>query len=688
MSDAAPRLRSMDDPDWLLSGLDPQQRDVATSQASRLAVIAGAGTGKTRAITHRIAYQVAQGRFSARSVLAVTFTTKAAGEMRGRLRDLGLPRVAARTFHSAALRQARHFWPQAMGGELPDVLGNRLPLVAEAASRTRLSTETPVLRDLSSEISWAKVSNVAPSDYTELSAAAGRELASASPAQIASAYARYEEIKSHRGVIDYEDILLCAAVVLSDHPDIGRQVRDTYRHVVVDEFQDVSPIQHKLLDLWTTTDSDLCVVGDPAQTIHSFAGAQATYLQQFSTAHPGAEIVTLVRDYRSTNQIVDVANKINTTSHTVQLQAQRGQGPEPEFVQHTGSHAEAESVADWVAQLHGLGVPYREQAVLYRIKAQSPAVEAALTQRGIPYQMRDAEGFYQRGEVRQALHLLTQRSRQSPQSPAESVVRDVLEGLGWTNQPPEGGGLVRERWESLASVAEAAFDAIDEEDTPIHEVVAELNMRAEAQQVPTADGVTLSTVHAAKGLEWDAVAIVGVQEGLLPFTLAQTHEQLEEERRLLYVGVTRARERLRLSWCRSYNGSRGQSRFLAGIGPRESVAPRRAVESTTRRRSKKCVVCGGVLGNGAEQKLRRHTDCPSTYDPAMLEALISWRKNVSREQSVPAYVIFTDATLVAVAESMPSTQQELLAIPGIGKMMLDRFGEDVLSILTGATGGQ
>jgi DNA helicase-2/ATP-dependent DNA helicase PcrA len=670
------------DPERFLDGLDPEQRDVAVSPSPRLAVIAGAGTGKTRAITHRIAYNVAVGRFSPRAVLAVTFTTKAAGEMRGRLRDLGLPRIAARTFHSAALRQARHFWPVAMGAELPEVLGNRLSVVAEAAGRVRLSTETGVLRDLSGEISWAKVSNVSPGDYPELAREAGRELASATPEQVAAAFGRYEEGKRRRGVIDFEDILLCAALLLADHPEIAAEVRATYRHLVVDEYQDVSPLQQRLLELWLGPDADLCVVGDPAQTIHSFAGARASYLTDFERTHPGAQVVRLVRDYRSTDQVVELANAINGDGG-LRLVAQAGAGPDPEFAQANGEQAEAAAVADWVAAVHDQGVPYGEFAVLYRINAQSPSFESALAERSIPYQVRDAEGFYKRAEVRQALLGLSRRVQEQRPEPAADQVRDVLGALGWTPTPPKGAGSIRERWESLAALSEVALSLMGAEDTPLATVVSMLQERADAEQVPRADGVTLSTMHGAKGLEWDAVAIVGVQEGLLPFVLAQRPEQIAEERRLLYVGVTRARRHLRISWCRGRNGNKGRSRFLSHVraadGPttKRTTAPPRA----SGRRARVCASCGEPLTTGAQLKLRRHETCPATYDPATLDLLIEWRRQVAAEQSVPAYVVFTDATLIAAAESDPRRREDLLRIAGIGRTKLDRYGDDVLAIL-------
>ena len=277
------------DPELLLAALDPEQREVATALHGPVAVIAGAGTGKTRAITHRIAYGVAVGAYQPTAVLAVTFTTRAAGEMRGRLQQLGARGVQARTFHSAALRQAQYFWPKAYGGEFPSVLDNRMSLVAESASRLRVRVDTARLRDLLGEISWSKVSNTTPEDYPRVAAPLGRTVSGIDPETVARIFTGYEELKRQRGRIDFEDILLCTAALLAEHDEIRVQVQRTYRHLVVDEYQDVSPLQHRLLELWRGDRAELCVVGDPAQTIHSFAGAQADFLTGFGRRHPTAD---------------------------------------------------------------------------------------------------------------------------------------------------------------------------------------------------------------------------------------------------------------------------------------------------------------------------------------------------------------------------------------------------------------
>lgn len=681
------------EPAELLAGLDPEQQQVATSFGTPVVVVAGAGTGKTRALTHRIAYGVATGAWAANAVLAVTFTTRAAGELRSRLRGLGVPAVQARTFHSAALRQAQYFWPRAYGSQLPAVSDERLGMVAESARKLRLNPDAATLRDLLTEVSWAKVTNVAPPDYAELAGPAGREVAGLDAAQVGRVLGRYEQVKADRGVIDFDDILLCAVALLGEHADIAEEVRATYRHLVVDEYQDVNPVQQNLLDAWWGAGRDHCVVGDPAQTIHSFAGATPAYLTGFADRFPDARVVRLVRDYRSSPEVVELANKVarNSRLGTVVLESQCEPGPPPRVLPCASEYDEATAVARWLVEQHEAGVPWREQAVLYRVHAQSPLFESALAQAGVPFTVRGGEGFYERAEVRQVIGTLTERARRDGTEPAVDACRDVLARIGWSEQPPSGQGRVRERWESLAAVLALAEDvaaartAAGEQPT-LAAFVEELTTRAQAEHPLSADGVTLSTLHAAKGLEWTAVALVGVQEGTLPLSLAAGPEQVAEEARLFYVGITRARSRLLICWSRSRRGGGGNrqpSRFLDGIAARPAPSPARPRPRTkpTSALSATCRVCGLALHSGAERKLRRHADCPAGYDEETYARLVAWRLDRSRERSVPAYVVFTDATLMAIAEDRPSDEAGLLAIPGVGRTKCELYAADVLAIL-------
>lgn len=684
--------------DRLLEALDPEQREVALALQGPVRVLAGAGTGKTRAITHRIAYGVASGVYNPTEVLAVTFTTRAAGEMRTRLRALGAGGVQARTFHSAALRQARYFWPRVYGGELPVLTESKLPLLGNAARRNRLSTDQATLRDLASEVEWAKVSNVRPDDYARVAEARGRSVGGHDHATVARVFATYEEVKRDQGRMDMEDVLLVTAALLAEDERVAAEVRRQYRWFVVDEFQDVSPIQSALLDLWLGGRGDLCVVGDPAQTIYSFAGASSSYLLDFPRRHPGTTSLELVRNYRSTPQVVAAANQLlaGTASAGVSLRAQAGPGPEVAYAEHPDEVSEAEAVAARILELRDAGTPLREVAVLFRINAQSEAFEEALAARGVPYVVRGAARFFERPEVRQAVTLLRGNARGAGGS-GDGLVADVkavLTGMGWTDTAPTGRGSVRDRWESLQAIVSQAEDlAADRAEVDLGAFVDELDRRAAEQHAPVAEGVTLATLHAAKGLEWDAVFLAGVHEGTLPIVYAEGPAAVEEERRLLYVGMTRARQRLAISWslARTPGGraNRKPSRFLTGLRPQ--VGSDRAVEEkASRRRSKRgiahCRVCNAPLSTTAERKVGRCEDCPVTYDEELFERLRAWRVARAAEEKVPAYVVFTDLTLQAIAEVRPGTPAALLKISGVGPSKIDKYGDEVLELVSEGSG--
>ncbi|NED76439.1 ATP-dependent helicase, partial [Streptomyces sp. SID9944] len=582
-----------DSADAVLDGLDPEQREVATALHGPVCVLAGAGTGKTRAITHRIAYGVRAGILQPSSVLAVTFTNRAAGEMRGRLRQLGAQGVQARTFHSAALRQLQYFWPKAIGGGMPRLIDRKVQFVADAAAACRIRLDRGELRDVTAEIEWAKVTQTVPADYVLAAAKAGRA-APRDTAEIAQLYSVYEDLKRDRAVIDFEDVLLLTVGILQDRRDIAEQVRAQYQHFVVDEYQDVSPLQQRLLELWLGDRDDLCVVGDASQTIYSFTGATPDHLLDFRVRHPGATVVKLVRDYRSTPQVVHLANGLlaqargRAADHRLELVSQRPAGPEPEYTEYTDEPAEAEGAARRIQDLLAAGVPASEIAILFRTNGQSETYEQALADAGIPYQLRGAERFFDRPEVRKAGVALRGAARFGGNDhllddavDLPSQVRAVLSGEGWTPQPPAGSGAVRERWESLAALVNLAQDfAAARPRATLADLVAELDERASSQHAPTVQGVTLASLHSAKGLEWDAVFLVGVAEGMMPIAYARTDEQIEEERRLLYVGVTRARERLHVSWslARSPGGrpNRRPSRFLDGLRPGSAARAGRA----------------------------------------------------------------------------------------------------------------
>ncbi|WP_433477492.1 ATP-dependent DNA helicase UvrD2 [Spirillospora sp. CA-142024] len=680
----------------VLEGLDPEQRAVAEAVKGPVCVLAGAGTGKTRAITHRIAYATLTGVVTPQRVLAVTFTTRAAGELRSRLRQLGAPGVQARTFHAAALRQLTYFWPRVVGGEPPKIVDSKIGLVADAARACRLSLGRTELRDVAGEIEWAKVTQNRPEDYPAAVVKAGRR-PPAEVVDVARVYAMYEQLRRERNLLDFEGMLELTAAVLTEHREVAGQVREQYRYFVVDEFQDVNPLQKMLLDTWLGDRDDLCVVGDPNQTIYSFTGASPSHLLDFTREHPGAKVVKLVRDYRSTPQVVRLANGVigqaRGVRHRLELVAQRDQGPEPLFNEYDDEVAEADDAARRARKLIEEGVPAREIAILYRINAQSETYESALAAAGVPYVLRGAERFFERPEVREAVVRLRGAARAGGDAETDGMgliqtVRHVLSGAGFADQPPEGAGAARARWESLAALAQLAEDmAADNPKAGLPDFVAELEERAAAQHAPPLEGVTLASLHAAKGLEWDAVFLVGLAEGTLPIVYAKTPEQIEEERRLLYVGVTRARVHLNLSWAlsRSPGGAqmRRPSRFLDGLTGKTTTHTPAPVDRSKRRPAKgpqPCRVCGRPLTAAVERKLGRCEDCPSELNEELLLALKDWRAQVSAEQKVPAYVVFTDATLQAIAEHGPESLEELARIPGVGKVKLDRYGDAVLTL--------
>ncbi|WP_199434294.1 ATP-dependent DNA helicase UvrD2 [Qaidamihabitans albus] len=682
----------------LLEGLDPEQRAVACAPRGPVCVLAGAGTGKTRTITHRIAYLVDSGHVAAGQVLAVTFTARAAGEMRARLRRLGVEGAQARTFHAAALRQLRYFWPRVVGDRQWDLLeGNKLRLVGQAANRLGMPTEIEVLRDLASEIEWAKASLVGPDDYPAVAGRLSRDIPEPA-ARLAELYRMYEKLKNDARLLDFDDLLLHTTAALEEHSAVAEEFRDRYRCFIVDEYQDVTPAQQRLLDAWLGGRDDLTVVGDANQTIYSFGGASPRPLLEFTRRFPDATVVRLERDYRSTPQVVSLANQVigaargRPAGSRLRLVGQQPDGPPPRFGEHDDEAAEAAAVAARIRELLDAGVPPSEIAVLYRVNAQSEAYEQALSEAGIPYLVRGGERFFARREIRQAMAALRTAAAAEPDGELVPRVRQVLAGAGLTESPP-AGGAAKERWDALLALVELAEElAATTEGAGLARYVAELEHRAAAQHPPTVEGVTLASLHAAKGLEWDAVFLVGLAEGTVPIQRASGDgDAVEEERRLFYVGVTRARKHLSLTWAlsRTPGGrpNRRRSRFLHGLMPEDHPAAKLARPQPKSSGPKaRCRVCGGALTATMEVKLGRCATCPADLDEDLLARLREWRVERARQLKVPAYVVFTDATLVAIAEQRPTDDSALVSISGIGATKLERFGAEVLAVVRGADG--
>ncbi|MEP6482757.1 MAG: ATP-dependent helicase, partial [Rhodoglobus sp.] len=539
----------------LLAGLDDQQRIAAETLLGPVCLLAGAGTGKTRAITHRIAYGVATGVYPPGRVMALTFTARSAGELRGRLRALGAGGVAARTFHAAALSQLNFFWPQVVGGSMPRLLDGKARLLAQAADTIKLKLDTATLRDAAGEIEWRKTSRLSLDQYATKTRALPPALAMARMVELQQAY---ENLKDERRQIDFEDVLLAAAGMVEAEPRVAQQVREQYRFFVVDEYQDVSPLQHDLLSLWLGDRNDVCVVGDVSQTIYSFAGASPDYLLGFASEYEDAVVVRLEENYRSTPPIIDAANKLmRGRAGALTLHPATGlKGPVPSVTAFDSDGAEARSVANSIAAEIASGVRPESIAILFRINVQSAVIETALGDAGVPFVVRGATRFFDQREVKEALMLLRGATVNTATEPLFKTVSDVLRSIGWSQEPPEVRGAVRDRWESLNALMRLAEEV--PAGTTLRQFVDELFERQTGQHEPTLAAVNLATLHSAKGLEWDCVYLVGLSEGLVPISYAKDAATMEEERRLLYVGVTRARRKLALSWSASAAPGRGQ----------------------------------------------------------------------------------------------------------------------------------
>ena len=553
----------------LLENLDPEQRQAAESLVGPTCILAGAGTGKTRTVTHRIAYGISKGYFAANRVLALTYTNRAAGELRARLRQLGIGAVSVKTFHAAALSQLEFFWPQFAGVPAPSVLESKARLISKVADEVKIRLDAGALRDFAGEIEWRKYSMLSMAQYAEI-VKTRPKVAGLSPAKNLELQQAYEDAKIKAQKVDWEDVLVLTLGMLRAEPRALAHVQQQYRFFTVDEYQDISPLQHALLDTWLGNHSDLCVVGDPNQTIYSFTGATSEYLQNFSSRYPDANVVQLTRNYRSTQQIVSFANRLTSDSSAVDPLRSEGEvGLAPRLLSFATVADECAALAASIRTKLDQGVKPSDIAVLYRVNGQSEAIEHALTQAGIDYQVRGGERFFNRAEVQNAIRAVRAEAVSPTDKPLYQAVTDIVRSLGWQTQQPSEKGSPREKWESLNS-----FLAITEElpdDATIADFAKELDERQRSQHEPVKAAVTLSTMHAAKGLEWDLVFIVGLTEGYLPITYAQSDLEIREEQRLLYVGLTRARKELTLSWSRRDANStrdREPSRFLALLAPR------------------------------------------------------------------------------------------------------------------------
>ena len=546
----------------ILEALDDRQREAAQSLLGPTVILAGAGTGKTRTITHRIAYGIARGDFSENRVLALTYTNRAAGELRARLRGLGVPMANAKTFHSAALAQLEFFFRSLYAVETPRVQDSKAKNLAAAAAKLKLKLDPNTLRDLASEIEWRKYSMLSLEQYEQ--AMANRpQVSGLSATKNLEIQQAYESLKLKAKQLDWEDVILLCSGMLRAEPRALAQVQQQYRFLTVDEYQDISPLQQDLLDTWLGDRSDICVVGDPNQTIYSFTGATSNYLENFSGRYPDATVVSLSYNYRSNPEIIRIANKVRAHQSMDALTAIRPSGTVPEVLSFPTKTEEALWLAKEVRKQVQSGIKASQIAVLYRINSQSELIERALADVGLEFQVRGGQRYFNRPEILSAIRMVrAEASMPTGKSLYESVTA-IVRALGWQSAAPTEIGKL-DQWEALnhfVQIAEELGDA-----ATIQSFATEIEERQRSQHEPTKESVTLSTIHAAKGLEYKNVFIIGASEGYLPISFAKTEGELAEEQRLFYVAVTRAKDNLFITWAKQdveFNRQNSPSRYLS-----------------------------------------------------------------------------------------------------------------------------
>jgi DNA helicase-2/ATP-dependent DNA helicase PcrA len=657
-------LTAPQDPRRLLEDLNPSQREAVTTTAGPLAIIAGAGSGKTRVISRRAAYAIETGAIPADQILLVTFTDKAAGEMVERIAALGHRGVMARTFHAAALAQLRHFWPSRHDGAgLPSVLDSKLRILVPLIGRLPGGYRFTPAKDIADTIEWAKVRRIKPERWVS----EGADRAPIPADLFAGIYRNYERAKREAGLLDFEDMLVQTVELLEGDPEAAALVRSRKRWFSVDEYQDTNPLSERLLELWMGESRDLAVVGDPDQTIYTFTGATPQFLLGFAERHPGARSVTLAENYRSSPQILELANRLIAGGERGELKATQPDGSAPSIRCFSEPEAEVRDIVAWTRAMADGGIAATETAVLVRMNAQLPAIEDALTRAGIGFTVRGGR-FFDRREIREALRLLGKvRPAEEGAALVAAVERVFVEKMGLDDVAADAGSEGRERAASLELLLGIVEDlAAADPALTIDVVLTELDRRRASEAAASTDGVNLLTYHRAKGLEWDAVYLPTLDEGTLPIRQAKEVDEIGEERRLLYVGITRARRFLVLS-----SSSRKPSRFLGVIEPHRPGAGR-AAGSGTRRAAGVRVLPGAPMAVAA------------TPDDTLLEALRRWRRERATADEVPAYVVFHDTTLAEIADVRPRSLPALRRVRGMGPMKLERYGAEILAVIEGA----
>ncbi|MBW3614992.1 MAG: UvrD-helicase domain-containing protein [Actinobacteria bacterium] len=672
-------------PSQVTEGLNPSQHEAVTTDAAPVCILAGAGSGKTRVLTRRIAYRVLTGTADAPHVLALTFTRKAAGELRSRLAALGVrDQVVAGTFHSVAYAQLRRRWAD-RGEHPPALLDRKVRLIAPLLGRHRSGSAAVQPADVAAEIEWAKARMIPASRYEDEAAAAGRKPPLPSPV-MAALYERYEADKRKRGLVDFDDMLALCARALATDEEFAATQRWRFRHLFVDEFQDVNPVQFSLLTGWLGDRSDLCVVGDPNQAIYSWNGADPALLTGFGRLFGTSATVRLEDNYRSTPQVLGLANAVlapsgPTPCSTPTLRATRADGALPSVQCYPTDVAEARGVAARIRRSHGPTRPWSHFAVLTRTNAQGLLFEEAFRAASIPFRVRGGGAFLNQPEVKEALADIGRLPAAVPFSSRIGELEAMVRSDAGTDERRLSlEGLVR-----LAS----EYASLDPQ-ASVAGFSAWLAATVKGDEPEAGgDAVDIVTFHRAKGLEWPAVHVAGLEKGLVPIGRADTAEAEAEERRLLYVAITRARDELSCSWAqRRTFGERSVNRSASPWMPNIEAAIR-AIRSEgpsadwrrylDRERTRLRSVDGGRRGAKGRAVLQGLGAEP---DPDVFAALKAWRAGAAKAANVPAYVIFHDTTLAAVAELRPRTRDALLSVPGLGPVKAERYGAALLALVS------
>ena len=652
-----------------------------------LCILAGAGTGKTRVISRRVAYALARGVVRPRDVLVVTFTDKAAGEMRGRLAELGQPGVTAATFHAAALRQLRHFWPRVHEVDPPGIVESKVPILAPLAAGLPGGYRYLAVRDLAAEIEWAKARRITHAAYITQASAAARE--GPLPLDLmAGLFKRYEAARERAGLIDFEDMLARTIDLIESDASVADEIRDRYRWFCVDEYQDTNPLQAGLLDAWLGGRQDVAVVGDEDQTIYTFTGASSDYLIGFATRYPSARLVQLERNFRSTPEILGLANRVLAAGRSApeersegmparpakRLEARLPAGPAPSVAGFPSDEAELAGLIKAIVTLALEGTPHHEMAVLVRTNAQLPAIESALGTAGIPFRVR-GERFFARPEIRRAMGVVRSLARTPGDAPlVERLAVAFQHQLGVQRGVVPNGEAAGERHAAVVTLLELAEELAQRDPaSDVASFLTQMERRARDEGAEVPSGVELLTYHRAKGLEWEAVFLPALEEGTLPIRQASQPAELAEERRLLYVGITRARRHLWLSWATRRTGATGRegrrarSRFLDGLLPPRPVR----------------VASGAFEASAPGEPATAARSAPGEHSP-LSNALRAWRTARARTDAVAPFIVFHDATIEAIAERRPRSIAELRHVPGIGPTKLDRYGEEIIGVVVRA----